>query len=339
MSTAVLTGGGTAGHDTRALSLIPELRKHFTEIVFIGGNGMEKELVKQANIPFYSTDTVKLHRKKIWKNFKIPFVLAKGISEATKILKTLSPDVVFSKGGYASLPTCFAAKKLGIPIVVHESDYTMGVANKIVSRFAAKTITSFPETKGGECLGNPVRKELFCGNSQQAKEKYGLSPSKKTILITGGSLGALALNEVVYRGLEKLTSLYNIIHISGKKGNFNIKSNNYIQLPFAYDMADLYAVSDCVVARGGANTLAEIAALGKKAVIVPLPKGNSRGDQEDNARSYEKKGLVEVLPQEELFVESLLAKIALALNKKLPPLEFEDAVSKISEVLANLAKK
>lgn len=339
MATAVLTGGGTAGHVTPALSLIPELRKYFSEIVFIGGNGMEKELVKQANIPFYCTSTVKLHRKAVWKNLKIPFVLAKGISEALGILKKLSPDVVFSKGGYASLPACFAAKKLGVPVVVHESDYTMGLANRLTSRFAAKVITSFPETPGGECLGNPVRRELFYGNAREARKKYSLSENKKTILITGGSLGAGALNDVVYRGLERLTSLYNVVHLSGKNGNFDVKARDYVQKPFAYDMADLYALSDCVVSRGGANTLAEIAALGKKAVVIPLPKGTSRGDQEDNARSYEKKGLVEVLPQEELFVESLLAKIAVALNKApLPKIE-EDAVSKISEVLINIAKK
>lgn len=339
MATAVLTGGGTAGHVTPALSLLPELEKYFSETVFIGGDGMERELVKQAGIPFYRTDTVKLHRKELWKNLKIPFVLVKGISQAVKILKELSPDVVFSKGGYASLPTCFAAKKLGVPVVVHESDYTMGLANRLASRFAAKVITSFPETPGGECLGNPIRRELFHGNATDARKRYSLSENKRTILITGGSLGAEALNETVYKGLEKLTSLYNVVHLSGKNGNFHVKAKDYAQKPFAYDMADLYALSDCVVARGGANTLAEIAALGKKAVVIPLPKGNSRGDQEDNARSYEKKGLVEVLPQEELYVESLLAKIAFALNKSPLPQMKEDAVSKIAEVLANLAKK
>lgn len=338
MATVILTGGGTAGHVIPALALLPELRKHFENIHFIGGDGIERELADAENIPFHSVPAVKFDRSHLLKNAKIPFVLGKGVAEAKRLLRLLKPDAVFSKGGFASLPACFAARSLNIPVVVHESDYSMGLANKITSRFAAKTITSFAETEGGEFIGNPVRKDITRGSKARALKSYPVNPAKRTVLIFGGSMGAEAINEVVYKGLAKLTDKYNVLHISGKCGDFGIKSKDYFQMKFCTDMADVYALSDAVVCRAGANTLAELACLGKKCVTVPLPRGASRGDQQDNALSYKKRGFVEILPQEELYVETLLAKIEELWNKTVPVLNVSDICAGIVKEITLAAK-
>lgn len=331
MSTIILTGGGTAGHVMPALALLPELKKRFDTVHFIGGNGIEKELCAAESLPFHSVPVVKFDRTHPLNNVKIPLVLAKGVAEAKRLLSLLKPAAVFSKGGYASLPACFAAKSLDIPVIVHESDYSMGLANRLTSRFAARVITSFAETAGGKFIGNPVRSEILHGSRERALKNYPVDPAKKTLLIFGGSLGAEAINNVVYKGLEKITEKYNLIHISGKCGKFDKCCNGYTQLRFSPDMADLYALSDMVVARGGANTLSELACLGKRSIIIPLPKGNSRGDQLDNARSYERRGFVEILPQDELYVETLLAKIEETWNKMPPVLNVNEINSRIAE--------
>lgn len=339
MKTIILTGGGTAGHVVPALALLPELRKHFENIHFFGGSGIEKELCKSENVPFHELPVVKFDRSHLLNNAKIPFVLTKGIAEAKRLLRLLDADVVFSKGGYASLPACFAAKQLGIPVIAHESDYTLGLANRLVSKFAAETITSFPETDGGTFVGNPVRKEIYSGDKCRALKKYPVDPRKKTLLVFGGSLGAEAINEVIYKGLDKFTEKYNVIHISGKSGDLTKKHKDYYQLTFTHDMPDLYALCDTAVCRGGANTLSELACLGKKSVIIPLPKGNSRGDQLDNAMSYKKKGFVEVLPQNELFVETLMQKIEEIQNKNVPKYDAKDVEKNIVDIIVNAAIK
>jgi len=327
----VLTGGGTAGHVIPALALLPELKKHGYEAVFIGGTGMEKDLAEKSGVPYYSTANVKFDRGNPLKNLKIPYKLHKGVAEATDILTKIRPDVVFSKGGYAALPTCFAAKKLRIPVVVHESDYSFGLANKIVKKFAALTITSFPETQGGVCLGNPVREEIFFGNKRRAISKYALNTEKNTMLVFGGSLGAERINKVIYEGLERLTKNYNIIHISGKTGDFSIKHPDYVQIRFSDEIADLFAAADVVIARGGANSLTELASLNKPSVIIPLPKGTSRGDQLDNAVSFNKRGFFEILPQEKLTAETLSAAVKRAREKRQNKMDYSDVNKKIVE--------
>lgn len=306
MSTIVLTGGGSAGHIIPNIALLPLLKEHFANIHYIGGNGMEKTLIPLENIPFHSTATVKFDRSNIFNNVKIPFVLAKGISQAKELLKSLNPDVVFSKGGYVALPTCFAAKSLNIPVVVHESDYSLGMANRLVSHFAKKTLTSFIETENGIFVGNPVRDEILKGNKNIALEQFPVDLSKKTILIFGGSQGSSIINSTVYRGLSLFTKNYNIIHISGKKGDFTVQGKNYYQISYSSDINNLFALCDAVVCRAGSNALSEIACLGKRCIVIPLPKGASRGDQLDNATSYQKKGYVTILPQENLYAESLV---------------------------------
>ncbi len=305
MATIILTGGGTAGHVIPNLALIPELKKHFSNIHYIGGKGIEKSLAEEENITYHSTAVVKFQRGKIFENIKIPFVLVKGISQAKNLLKSLNPDVVFCKGGYVSLPTSYAAKALKIPIVVHESDFSLGMANRLVSNFATKTLTSFVETPDGVFVGNPVRKEILNGDKQRAIQQYPINTAKKTVLIFGGSQGSDIINSTVYRALPILSKKYNIIHISGKNGDFNVKAENYYQLPYSNEINNLYALCDAVVCRGGSNALSEIACLGKRCIVVPLPKGASRGDQIDNAISYQKRGFVQVLLQEDFFAESL----------------------------------
>lgn len=332
MKTIALTGGGTAGHVTPALALLPDLKKHFEKIIFIGGNGMEKEIVKKYNIPFFSVKNAKLDRRDFLKNLLIPTHVIKGIKESEKILKDNDVIAVFGKGGYASIPACLAAKRLNIPVIIHESDYTLGLANKLISRFAKATITSFAETKNGVYIGNPVRKEILHGSKIRAMQKYGIDPQKTVLLVMGGSSGAEAINEVIYKGIIPLTERYTVVHLTGKTPSPVVREG-YYPITYAHDIADLYALSDLVVSRGGANSLSELASLGKKCLIIPLPKGASRGDQVDNALSYKKAGYAEVLLQEDLFVESLIAGLDAIKNKTFIKKDVSQVNEKIAKVI------
>lgn len=316
MKTIALTGGGTAGHIMPNLALIPELRKKFDRIIYLGAGGMEEKLAKERGIRFFKTEAVRLERKEIWKNVKIPFVLNRAIGEAAKILEKEKVDFVFAKGGYVALPAAFAARRLKIPFAIHESDYSMGVANRLLSKFADGVITSFPETSGGVFLGNPVRDEVFFGNPNRVKEELKLT-EKPTLLVVGGSLGAEVFNRVVGENLEKLTAKYNVLHIAGKGYDPSRAAKNYHQFPMTDKISDLYAAADVVLTRAGANTLTELAALGKRTVAVPLPKGDSRGDQVENARSFEKRKLVTVLEQRDFCADTLTERADALL--KLPP--------------------
>lgn len=325
MPSIALTGGGTAGHIMPNIALLPELYKYFDKVIYIGGDGMERGLAPKYGVKFYETPVVKLNRRNILENAKIPFMLYKGIREAKSILMSEHINVVFGKGGYAALPACFAAKSLKIPVVTHESDYILGVANKLISGFAAATLTSFPETKGGTYTGNPVREEILKGNATRAVQKYNLK-ARPTLLVFGGSLGAEAINKALDGCIERLAKEYNVIHIAGK-GFSETKINiaGYTRLSFADDIADLYAAADAVVMRGGANSLAEAAALGKRTLCIPLPKGASRGDQQDNARSYQKAGAIKILPQDGLTSDTLFSSIALLLAEPEPAPVYKNA--------------
>lgn len=331
MGTIVLTGGGTGGHIIPNLALLPQLGRYFSRIVYLAGDGMEARLVPAAGIPFYRTETVKLDRSHLLENFKIPFVMRRAIEEAKSILDTEKPDIVFSKGGYAALPTCYAAKARKIPVVVHESDYSLGLANRLCARFAAAVLTSFPETGGGILTGNPVREELFKGDADLIRRRYGIQ-LKPVVLIFGGSLGAEAINRVVEEALPRLIRKYFVIHIAGKSAAESVVASDYVRLSFSDEMPHLYAAADYVVCRGGANSLAEATALGKRTLCIPLPKGVSRGDQELNAESYRKRGLIRVLPQPQLSPDSLLDGLeALAAQQpKTPPkAESNDAIIRV----------
>lgn len=317
--TIVLTGGGTAGHIMPNIALCEELKKHFENIYYIGTNAMEKDIVAKYNIPFYEINATKFVRKISLKTFLIPFKLIKSICQAKRILKTLKPDVIFSKGGYVSIPVCIAGKKLKIPVVSHESDLTMGLANKIILKYANVVCTSFESTAQGnkKCIftGSPIRNQIFLGNKQNIINKFEYNPNKPTILFMGGSLGAKAINEIVYSSIDSLTKLYNVLHISGKNSK-KISAKNYYQVEFTNNIEDFYACCDMCVTRSGANALFELAAIKKPMLLIPLPKGDSRGDQVENAKIFENKKLATVLQQDNLSTTTLLKEIEKTLKQK-----------------------
>ena len=221
MATIILTGGGTAGHVTPHLAILPYVKNDFDKIYYIGSkNGIERDIIEKENIPYYPVSCAKLNRSLDAKNFIMPFKVVSGIIQAGKILDKLKPDVIFSKGGYVSVPTVLAAKKRGIPVIAHESDYSIGLANRITSRYCKKVLTSFPETakqiKNGEFVGPPIRKCLFNVVKKQAYADFGFSGQKPVLLITGGSQGAKTINSVVREALNDLLPKFDVIHICGK---------------------------------------------------------------------------------------------------------------------------
>ena len=311
MKTILLTGGGTAGHCIPHLALIDELKKHFDKIYYIGSyNGMEKSIMKNANIEYFAVSCAKLNRKFDINNFTIPFKLLKGIHQANKIIEKIKPNIIFSKGGYVAIPTIIAGKKHNIPVITHESDFTIGLANKLSSKYCKKVLTSFPETaktvKNGEFVGSPLRQELLKTKKSESLKNLGLSGKKPVLLITGGSLGSVALNNCVRRSLPTLLEKFDVLHLCGKNNKSKINKQGYIQKEFINNMYDAYSACDLCVSRAGSNTVFELIALKKPCILIPLPKGVSRGDQVDNAEYFQKQGLVYVLPQNVLTDKSLV---------------------------------
>ena len=315
MTNIALVGGGTAGHVMPNLALLEELKKRFDDVIYVGSpSSMEERICKTKNIPFYPTETTKFYRRKIWKNLSIPFVLAKGAAQAKRVLKEKNVDVVFSKGGYAAVPTVLAARFLGIPVVCHESDKSMGLANRFTALFAERVYTAFSETyKKAKVMQTPIRKEIFQGR----KSDFFPNKQKRTLLFMGGSLGAKAINEALSENYAALSDKYNILHITGE-GGLPLKTNSYVSIPFCENIADLFESADLVVSRAGASTLGELTALGKRVIAIPLPKGESRGDQEQNAAAYKKLGLINVLPQDALKGNDLVAVIDDIITKRPP---------------------
>lgn len=308
----ILTGGGTAGHIIPNLALIPYLKTHFKEIHYVGSaEGLEAELVKKhPEIIFHTVPCVKLLRKFTLKNLGIPFKLMSGISQAKKLLKEIKPDIIFSKGGFVALPTVLAAKN--IPIILHESDLTVGLANKLALKKCKLICTSFSTTseslKNGLHTGSPIRQEIYYGNGQNVS-KSGFKPHLPNLLIMGGSLGATAINDCIYEVLPQLCAYYNVVHIVGAKNLNNSKCENYLQLAFANNIQDYFDWSDLCISRGGANALFELVALNKPTLCIPLPKGASRGDQLLNADYFLKAECINVLPQERLTPGVLMTEL------------------------------
>ena len=315
MATIILTGGGTAGHCIPHLALLPYLKNDFEEIVYIGSEkGLEKGIIEKENIPYYSVPCVKLERSFSLKNLSIPFVLLSGISKAVKLIDKIKPCVIFSKGGYVAIPTVIAGKIRGVPVISHESDYSMGLANKILAKYSQKVLTSFPETakecKNGEYLGSPIRRIRYENSKKEAYSYFGFDGKKPVLLVTGGSLGAKKINETLRQALESLLTKYDIIHVCGK-GNLdeNIKKKGYFQTEFITSMEKAFSVANICVSRGGANTLFELLSMNIPSVVIPLPKGVSRGDQVENATYFQKLGLISLLPQEALTPKSLILTV------------------------------
>ena len=305
MKTILLTGGGTGGHVIPHLSLIPHLQKHFDRIYYIGSHsGIEKEIMKNERVEYFAISAPKLRRDAKLSSLLIPFKLIKSINLAKRILKKTKPNVVFSKGGFVSVPVCIAAKLLKIPIISHESDLTMGLANKVIYKLCSIFCTSFPNTKKLKkaiYTGSPIRQSLFTGNKTEALKIANITKELPTILVMGGSTGALNLNKALYEILPHLTKKFNIIHIVGKnKGDKTKVFKNYTQIEYCQNIQDLFCISDFIVSRAGSNAIFEFLALQKPMLLIPLPKNASRGDQIDNANYFESLGLCKTLLEENL---------------------------------------
>ena len=319
MKRIVLTGGGTAGHVTPNIALLPRLRDADYEIFYIGSmDGIEKKLIQSQDIPYYGIASGKLRRYFDLKNFTDPFRVLKGFRQATKLLKELKPDVVFSKGGFVAVPVVVAASRLHIPVVCHESDLTPGLANKLSLPSATRVCCNFPETlqylpEGKAVLtGCPIRRELREGNRIRALNMTGFSPDKPVLMAMGGSLGAAAVNQAVRDSLPALLEHWQIVHLCGK-GKLDESLTNipgYVQYEYIQkELADLFALCDLVISRAGANAICELLALRKPALLIPLSAKASRGDQILNARSFERQGFSMVLEEEELSEETLVTAV------------------------------
>lgn len=343
--TIVLTGGGTAGHVCPNINLAKELKKIFSKIVYIGTeNGIEKKLIQsQTDFEYKTISAVKFARKNIFKNFLLPFKLSKSISEAKKILKQENPSIVFSKGGYVSLPVVIAASKLHIPVVCHESDISMGLANRVATKYATKICTNFEITaeknkKKFVYTGMPLPKSNI--TKSEAKEKLNIKTTKPVLLITGGSLGAKAINDFIFKNAKWLTEKYFVLHLVGKNNlNKKINLNGYKQIEFSNDMWTLFKATDITISRAGANTIMELLSNEIPTIFIPLPKGISRGDQIDNAKYLQKIDVARVIFQDELtkeklqneldFIEKHAKNIVLAIKKQ----NFTDGTTRIIDII------
>lgn len=319
MKTIILTGGGTAGHVTPNLALIPSLKAAGYDIRYIGSyNGMERKLIENAGIPYDGISSGKLRRYFDLKNFSDPFRVLKGYAEALKILRKYKPDVLFSKGGFVAVPVVLAAKHYHIPTIIHESDMTPGLANKLCIPSAKWVCCNFPETlkylPAGKAVltGSPIRAELLQGDRLAGLQDTNLSAAKPIILVIGGSLGSVKVNGAVRSILPKLLEQFQVIHICGK-GNLDeslIGTSGYVQYEYVDSpLKHLFAAADLIVSRAGANSICEILALRKPNVLIPLSAAASRGDQILNANSFAKQGYSTVLEEEKVTDDTLFDAI------------------------------
>ena len=322
MASILLTGGGSAGHVMPHLALLPYLKNYFDKIYYVGSeSGMERQIIKKANLAYYSISTAKLVRKFTLKNFCIPFKVIKGIIQAEKILDKLKPDVIFSKGGYVSLPVVFAGYKRKIPVIIHESDYTVGLTNKLCAKKAKTVLTTFPETakifSNGKFMGAPIRKINKKYEKEDLRKFFKFKNDKPVLLVTGGSQGAKAINDAVRLGIFDLVKNFNVIHLCGK-GNLDkrLSVDGYYQAEFLDEIDKAFFLCDLCVSRAGSNTIFELLSQEIPTLLIPLPKDVSRGDQILNADYFEKLGLVRVLSQEKLTSNSLLIEINLLYKNK-----------------------
>lgn len=319
MKRIILTGGGTAGHVTPNIALLPRLKELGYDIQYIGSyTGIEKELIEPFGIPYHGISSGKLRRYFSVQNFTDPFRVLKGFREAHKLIRQLNPDVIFSKGGFVSVPVVLAGKRCKVPVIIHESDMTPGLANKIAIPSAAKVCCNFPETlkslpEGKAVLtGSPIRQELLSGNKIAAMDMCHFTSDKPVILVIGGSLGAVAVNNAVREALPELLKDFQIIHLCGKgKMDESLKDvEGYCQFEYIKnELRNLFALADIVISRAGANAICELLALHKPNLLIPLSANASRGDQILNARSFERQGFSLVLEEEQLTKETLLAAV------------------------------
>ena len=316
MKKIILTGGGTAGHVTPNIALLPGLREADFDITYIGSyNGIEKQLLKEQKIPYYGISSGKLRRYFDIKNFSDPLKVIKGFGQSIRLMRKLKPDIVFSKGGFVSVPVILAAKFCHVPSIIHESDLTPGLANKLAIPNAAKVCCNFPETlkylpeENAVLTGSPIRSELLTGNKENARRLCGFTKEQPVLFIVGGSSGSKFINDTIRGLLPELLKTYQVIHMCGK-GNIEAaldRTAGYKQFEYiGKELNDIFALADLVISRAGANSICELLALHKPNILIPLSANASRGDQILNAQSFEKQGFSVVIEEEIITPDKLL---------------------------------
>lgn len=355
MKKIILTGGGTAGHVTPNIALIPELQKREYEIYYVGSkDGIETKLMADFDIPYFGISSGKLRRYFDVKNFTDPVRILKGYAEAAKIMKKIKPDVVFSKGGFVTVPVVLAAKRKKVPCVLHESDLSPGLANRLCIPSATAICANFPETlshlpeEKAHLTGSPIRKELFSGNRLKGLDFCGFNAAKPVILVIGGSLGSVRVNEAVRDILPQLLENYQVIHLCGKDklDESLADTEGYVQFEYIQkELCDLLDAADLVISRAGANAICELLALHKPNILIPLSLEASRGDQILNAESFEKQGFSYVIREEELTGQKLLEAVEEVYGKKsayVATMEASDqhnAVLRVADVIDSACMK
>ncbi|MBE5921239.1 MAG: undecaprenyldiphospho-muramoylpentapeptide beta-N-acetylglucosaminyltransferase [Lachnospiraceae bacterium] len=354
MKKILLTGGGTAGHVTPNIALLPTLREQGYEIRYIGSyDGIEKTLMEDCGIPYTGIATGKFRRYLSLKNLTDPFRVFKGYGEAKKLMREYKPDVLFSKGGFVAVPVVLAAKKYKVPTIIHESDMTPGLANKICIPSAAKVCHSFPETAKylpeGKAVysGSPIRKELSEGDPAAGRALCGFNTEKPVLLVMGGSLGALKVNQAVREALPRLLETFQICHLCGK-GKVDPAYDNtsgYVQFEYISDeLKDLFAMTDVVISRAGANAIFELLALKKPNLLIPLSAAASRGDQILNAKSFAAQGFSKVMEEETITSDLLASEVEdLYANRKayvdaMTNAAGQNAITTITELIKKVAR-
>ncbi len=355
MKKIVLTGGGTAGHVTPNIALLPELKKQGYEIHYIGSyESIESKLIPELDVSYYGIASGKLRRYIDLKNISDPFKVVKGLHQARVLLKQIKPDVVFSKGGFVSVPVVVAAKSRGIPCVIHESDMTPGLANKICIPCASRVCTNFPETikhlpaEKAVLTGSPIRQELFHGSRERGLSFCGFDKIRPVVLIIGGSLGAASVNTAVRSILPALLKEFQVIHLCGKdKIDASLNgTKGYVQFEYIKEeLSDLMAAADIMISRAGANAICEILALRKPNILIPLSAQASRGDQILNAASFEKAGYSIVIQEEDVTDDKLLNAVHQAYDKReeyikaMKRSQLNNSIEKIVGLINEAAKK
>ncbi|MGL4736416.1 MAG: undecaprenyldiphospho-muramoylpentapeptide beta-N-acetylglucosaminyltransferase [Cellulosilyticaceae bacterium] len=355
MKRIVLTGGGTAGHVMVNLVLIPYLLQEGWQITYIGSlSGVERELLsKFPEVDYYGVSTGKLRRYFSWENFKDPLRLCKGIVEATKVIRSKRPSLLFSCGGFVSIPAIIGAWFCRVPIVLRETDYSPGLATRLALPFAKQVCVTFPDTLKELPLckrrydGPIIRPDLLAGDAAIGFALTGLSGAKPVLLFLGGSQGSLRINELVISALPALLECYDVIHIVGPnqplltEPPIGYKAYNYV----GEDLAHLYALADLVITRAGSNALFEALSLHKPLLLLPLSKKVSRGDQILNAQYATSLGYAKMILEEDLGEALLLREINYLYKNRAHYLDrllafsHENALYRQLEVLKVWAKK
>lgn len=326
MKKIILTGGGSAGHVTPNLALIPELLDEGWEVHYIGTEeGIEKTIIPMDRVKYHAISAGKLRRYMDVKNLTDPFRVIKGMLQASSLVKNIKPDVIFSKGGFVSVPVVFGGWLNRVPVIIHESDMTPGLANKLSIPFATKVCTNFPEASRNVpaskavYTGTPIRKELFQGSAQKGYEICGFNDRKPVLMVMGGSLGSRNLNKFLRETLPDILQYFQVVHICGK-GNIDESLSHlegYKQFEYiSSEQPHIFKIASMIISRAGANSIFEFLLLKIPSILVPLSTRSSRGDQILNARSFEKMGFCRVLMEEDIDRDKLFKTIMDVYNNR-----------------------